>query len=185
MSSDSQLFQKRYSLFTRGIFLTAWGFIADILQAGLSLRWNSFLIHSCCCTKLQPIVSCATSCCITTSHPMLLRTCFHLPSPSWWRFPWGAPFAATPVWFHTSEHLVVPRGFAEHLADGHSLGVAVTWPLSQCRGLPKSRRKVRAMTSIPALSHRDCTFSLHPNFILHLLSCRSWMKKNKSRLYTL
>lgn len=185
MSSDSQLFQKRYNLFTRSIFLTVWEFIADILQSGLLLRWNSCPIHSCCCTKLQPIVLCAMSCRITMSHPILLRTYFHLSSPSWWCFPWGAPFAATTMWFNTSKHLVVPKGFAEQLADGHSLGAAVTWPLSQCRGLPKSRKKVRAMTSIPALSHRDCTSSLYPNFILHHLSRHSWMKKNKSRLYTL
>lgn len=118
MSSDSQLFLKRYSLFTCSIFLTVWEFIADILQSGLLLRRNPCPTHSCCCTKLQPIVLRAMSCHITICHPILLRTYLHLLSPTWWCFPWGAPFAATTVRFNASESLVVPEGFAEQLADG-------------------------------------------------------------------
>lgn len=157
--------KERYSLFTRSIFPTLQEFIADILQSGLLLRWNSYPLDSCCYTKFQSITLRAMSRYIVLCHMILLRPSFHVPSPSWWCFPPG-------------EHrLQIHRCDLIHLSTWWSLKGLLSntlmnslWmllslqPLLQRYGLLNSRRKVKA----EGLDSSFKSWGLHFHFIPQL-----------------
>lgn len=169
MSNDSQLLQKkkkkRYNLFTHSIFHTLQEFIADILQSGLLLRWNSYPLDSCCYTRFQSITLRVMSRYIILCHIILLKTSFHIPSPSWWCFSRGEHRLQIQLC-----DLIHPgtwrslRGFLSNtLMKAHWMLLSLR-PLLQRYGLLNSRKKVKA----EGLDSSFKSWGLHFHFIPQL-----------------
>ena len=183
MSNDSQLLQKKkkkkkYNLFTCSIFLELQEFIADILQSGSLLGWNSYPLDSCCYTKIQSIMLRVMSRYIILCHMVLLRTSFHSPSPSWWCF------------FPGEHQLQIQLCDLIHLGTWQSLMGLLSnmvmntrWmllslrPLLQCYGLLNSRKKVKA----EGLDYSFKSWGLHFHFIPQLYTSSPVMQLSEEK----